>query len=339
MRTSGFARRVLVGMDRARRDRRARRTRHRMVPGRPTDHVRVLGPGARGRRRGRRLALAGAPDVARDRSPRRCSSALMAAGALIAWSRQRAVHRSTRGANERLPRPDRRRDCPGHAAGVHRGRRRRDGVVPGDPRGERDPRRRCRPTGSADVLHLHGHPGELPAGGPTIRGSVEYDAMSRSVPGRHPEDPERPRSRSSWRRSTGPLMPRPIRGLMRWSPRRVHDDPGTLGDERRTRAARAVVAGRQVVLAASVILCGSPASPGSAGRGGPGSICRPRSRVAPAIGVAASRSAGSRSEPLGLPLSGSVGPTVVAPCWPAGSGTSCSSCGRRGHPATVAIRR
>ena len=64
------------------------------------------------------------------------------------------------------------------------------------------------PDRVADVFIYVGTAANFLRGEPTVRGSVEYDAMSRLYLHDIPQDPAPPRS--SWRRSTGRRTPRPI---------------------------------------------------------------------------------------------------------------------------------
>ncbi len=155
MRTSGFARRVLAAWTALVVVGAPDRAAHRLVPRRPADHVRVLDPGARGRRRGRRLALAGAPGVAghaRRRGARRRDGVRRA----HLLEPAAAVHLPARGRERDHRRADRGHAARGHAARVHRGRRRRHGVVPGHARGQRDPRLDA-PGPGGRRLHLRRH--------------------------------------------------------------------------------------------------------------------------------------------------------------------------------------
>ncbi len=250
---------------------------------------------------------------------------LMAAGALIAWSRQEPfiapleVERATTAARiaDTLP--------PGTPLVF---------IVDDDDatvsflatRAANVIRASVPPDRAADVRIYVGTPENFLAGEPTIRGSDEYDAMSRLYLGDIPRIPRRPRS--SWRRSTGRRTPRPTprsSGGRRVCTRRV-PGPSALGpaDDPLEPSSPA-----QIVLAA-FLLWRSPAPSGSAGRDGPGSTHRRRPPSRRRSAWRRSRSSGSRWSRSGY-RSREASARRSSRCSPAGPATSCSSC--RGRPA------
>ena len=163
------------------------------------------------------------------------------------------------------------------------------------------------PDRAADVYIYVGTPENFLAAEPTVRGSPEYDAMSRLYLAT---------SRRTRRRGgVPPGAVRPDAGRDDRTPacsagrRGLCDDPGPVVAGRRPRSARALVAG-EIVLAAFVLLALTGAS-ASAGRDGPVSTRPPRPRR-PRVRRGHARDRRRRLEPLGLPLSGSWGPAVVA---------------------------
>jgi hypothetical protein len=164
------------------------------------------------------------------------------------------------------------------------------------------------PERVADVFIYVGTPQHFLRGEPTIRGSAEYDAMSRLYLSDIPADPLAaafvlaPFNRTS-DATTDPA-------LIRWSP----DVYATVsGPSALAPAADPLEPSSpaQIVLTAFVLLALTGAVGFGWGRWAgldmPASVA-----VAPAIGVATLAVVGVALEPLGLPLVGSVGPTVVA---------------------------
>ena len=245
----------------------------------------------------------------------------MASGALIAWSRQYAVHLPARGRARDHGRADRGHAPDRHAARVHRGRHRHDRVVPGHPGRQRDPRRDAAGSRGRRV-HLRGHARELPArasppsaGAPsTTRCPASTCATSRGI--RAPRRRVRPRA-------VQPDAGRDIEPALTDGPGRVRDGAGPVGVRAARDPLRAVVAGadrargvrppradgRRGVRVGAMGRAGRPAAAAS----------RPRS------GWRRSRSSASRWTRSAYRSRGAVGPAIVV-LLAAGSGTSCSSC-------------
>ncbi len=164
------------------------------------------------------------------------------------------------------------------------------------------------PDRVADVFIYIGTPTNLLRGEPTVRGSVEYDAMSRLYLSDIPQDPPAAAFVLAPFNRTPDATADP--GLTRWSPGVYATVPGpsALGPAVDPLEPSSPA---QIVLTAFVLL----ALTGAVGFGwarwagldAPASVA-----VAPAIGVATLAVVGVALEPLGLPLSGGVGPTVVA---------------------------
>ena len=296
------------GLDGARDRRGARRFAHRMVPRRSIDHVRVLDPGARGRRRGRRVALARTPDVAGHDSAPRCSSASWRPARSSSWSRQQPfiapleVDRATTAARiaDTLPTgtplvfvvdDD---DATVSFLATRAANVIRASMPPG-------PGRRR--------LHLRGNGRELPARRahrPRER-RVRRDVSP--LPARHPAGSRPGRVRPG---AVQPNAGRHVRS-------RAHPlGTGGVFDACPARPASAAPddplepsSPAQIVLTAFLLL----ALTGAVGLGWArwaGLDAPASAAVAPAIGVATLAVVGVALEPLGLPLSGSVGPTIVA---------------------------
>ena len=165
------------------------------------------------------------------------------------------------------------------------------------------------PDRVADVFIYVGTTQNFLFGAPTSRGSIEYDAMSDLYLDDIPQNPRIPRSRSSWRRSTEPPARRPTPSHPLVAGCRP-DGPRTIGDRRRQpirwcRRRRGRSSSRRSSSLAS------PASSGSVGHGGRTRYSGVgRRRTGDRRGDARDRQRGAR--PLGLSLSGSAGPTVVA---------------------------
>jgi hypothetical protein len=166
------------------------------------------------------------------------------------------------------------------------------------------------PDRADDVYIYVGTPEHFLAGEPTVRGSDEYDAMSRLYLADIPKDPQHP--------PVGFVLEPFDRApdatsdpdLFRWSPGVFVTIPGpsALGASRDPLEPSSPA---QIVLAAFALL----ALTGIAGFGWArwaGLDLPAAAAVAPAIGVATLAIGGVALEPLGLPLSGSWGPTVVA---------------------------
>jgi hypothetical protein len=171
--------------------------------------------------------------------------------------------------------------------------------------------RAAMPPDRADDVYVYvGTPHNFLIGEPTVRGSEKYDAMSRLYLGDIPKDPQRP--------AVGfvlaPFDTAPEAtsdpDLFRWSSGVFATIPGP----------SALTASRdplqpsspaQIVLATFALL----ALTGIVGFGWArwaGLDLLAAASVAPAIGVATLAIGGVALEPLGLPLSGSWGPTLVA---------------------------
>ena len=278
---------------RARGDRRPDRAAHRLVPGRPADHVRVLDPGARRRRRGRRLALAGTPGVARHARRSGRSSASWPPARSSSWSRQAAVHRPARGRSRDHRRADRGHAAPRHTARVRRGRRRRDGVVPGHPCRQRDPRRRCRRSGWPTCSSTSERRRTSCAASPRCAGAWSTTRCLASTSTTSPRIRVRGR-RSCWCRSTGRPMRRPTR-VSRAGRRGCRSTVPGPSRARRGATSRSNRRRRPRSCSRRSSSWRSPVAWGSAGRGGPGSTPPASAAAAPAIGIATLALVGRRA--------------------------------------------
>lgn len=235
---------------------------------------------------------------------------LMAAGALISWSRQEPfispleVERTTTAA------------------------RIADSLEPGTPlvfivddvdatvsflatRAANVLRAAMSPDRANDVYVYVGTPHNFLIGAPTIRGSAEYDAMSRLYLGDIPKDPQHPAVGFVLAPFDRTPEAESDPDLFRWSRGVYATIPGRpsalgVGRDRLQPSSPA-----QIVLAAFALL----ALTGVAGFGWTrwaGLDLLAAAAVAPAIGIATLAIGGVALAPLGLPLSGSWGPTVVA---------------------------
>ena len=171
--------------------------------------------------------------------------------------------------------------------------------------------RAAMPPDRADDVYVYvGTPHNFLIGEPTVRGSDEYDAMSRLYLGDIPQDPQRPavgfvlapfdRTPDA---ASDPDLFRWSRGVFATIP-----GPSALGASRDPLEPSSPA---QIVLAAFALL----ALTGVVGFGWArwaGLDLPAAAAVAPAIGVATLAIGGVALEPLGLPLSGSWGPSVVA---------------------------
>jgi hypothetical protein len=170
--------------------------------------------------------------------------------------------------------------------------------------------RAAMPPDRADDVYVYvGTPEYFLAGVPTVRGSAEYDAMSRLYLEDIPEDPQRPAVGfvlAPFNRTPDATS---NANLFRWS-RGVYatiPGPSTLGAARDPLEPSSPA---QIALGAFVLL----ALTGIVGFGWArwaGLDVLAAGGVAPAIGVATLAIGGVVVEPLGLPLSGSWGPSVV----------------------------
>ncbi len=170
--------------------------------------------------------------------------------------------------------------------------------------------RAAMPPDRADDVYVYvGTPHNFLSGEPTVRGSEEYDAMSRLYLGDIPDDPQRPAvgfvlepfNRTPEAESDPDLF-RWARGVFATIP-----GPSALGASRDPLEPSSPA---QIVLAAFVLL----ALTGVVGFGWTrwaGLDVLAAIAVAPAIGVATLAIGGVALEPLGLPLSGSWGPAAV----------------------------
>jgi hypothetical protein len=171
--------------------------------------------------------------------------------------------------------------------------------------------RAAMPPDRADDVYVYvGTPHNFLIGEPTFRGSDEYDTMSRLYLDQIPKDPQRPAVGfvlapfdRTMEASTDP-------DLFRWSKGVYSTIPGpsALGAP---RAPLDPSSPAQIALAAFAIL----ALTGVIGFGWArwaGLDAAAAGGVAPAIGLATLSMGGVALEPLGLPLSGSWGPSVVA---------------------------
>ena len=164
------------------------------------------------------------------------------------------------------------------------------------------------PDRVADVFIYVGTVQNFLHGEPTVRGSVEYDAMSRLYLRDIPQEPapaafvlapfnrtpdaSSDRALTRWGRGVHSTVPGPF-------PLAAADDPLEPSSP------------AQIVMTAFLLL----ALTGAAGFGWArwaGLDAPASAAVAPAIGAATLAVVGVALEPLGLPLSGSVGPTIVA---------------------------
>lgn len=170
--------------------------------------------------------------------------------------------------------------------------------------------RAAMPPDRADDVYVYvGTPHNFLAGAPTIRGSEEYDAISRLYLGDIPKDPRHPAVAFV----LAPFDRAPAAtsdpDLIRWS-QGVY---ATIAGPSALAAVRDPLepsSPAQIVLAAFALL----ALTGVVGFGWArwaGLDLPAAAAVAPAIGLATLAIVGVALEPLGLPLSGSVGPTVV----------------------------
>jgi len=164
------------------------------------------------------------------------------------------------------------------------------------------------PDRVADVFIYVGTPQHFLRGEPTIRGSAEYDAMSRLYLSDIPADPPAAAFVLAPFNRTRDATTDPA--LIRWSPDVYATVPGPSAlapaDDPLEPSSPA-----QIVLTAFALLALTGAIGFGWGRWAgldvPASVA-----VAPAIGVATLAVVGVALEPLGLPLVGSVGPAVVA---------------------------
>ena len=160
----------------------------------------------------------------------------------------------------------------------------------------------------ADVFIYVGTAANFLRGEPTVRGSVEYDAMSRLYLRDIPQDPAPAAFVLAPFNRTPDATSDPA--LTRWGRGVYSTVPGP------TRLAAPndplePSSPAQIVLTAFLLL----ALTGAVGFGWArwaGLDAPASAAVAPAIGVATLAVVGVALEPLGLPLSGSVGPTIVA---------------------------
>ena len=203
--------------------------------------------------------------------------------------------------------------------------------------------RAAMPPERADDVYVYvGTPENFLAGVPTLRGSAEFDAMSRLYLEDIPHGSAAPRRRVR-PRAVQPNAGRDVElDLFRWS-RGVYatiPGPSTLGaarDPLEPSSPARIALGAVVLLALTGIVGFGWARwagldvPAAAG-------------VAPAIGVATLAIGGVALEPLGLPLSGSWGPTVVVllagrarvpPAHPAGQALRAISSTRPGAASRV----
>ena len=170
--------------------------------------------------------------------------------------------------------------------------------------------RAAMPPDRADDVYVYvGTPHNFIVGEPTIRGSAEYDAMSRLYLADIPKDTQHP--------AVGFVLapfdrtPDAVSDpdLFRWS-RGVYATIDRSSAGAVVRAPLQPSSPRQIVVTAFVLLVLT----GSVGFGWArwaGLDLPAAAAVAPAIGVATLAIGGVALEPIGLPLSGSVGPTVV----------------------------
>ena len=171
--------------------------------------------------------------------------------------------------------------------------------------------RAAMPPDRADDVYVYvGTPHNFLIGEPTVRGSEEYDAMSRLYLGDIPNDPERPAVGFVLAPFDRTRVATSDPDLFRWSSGVFATTPGpsALGP---TRDPLEPSSPGQIVLTAFVLL----ALTGAVGFGWArwaGLDVPAATGVAPAIGVATLAIGGVALEPLGLPLAGSWGPTVVA---------------------------
>ena len=182
------------------------------------------------------------------------------------------------------------------------------------------------PERVADVFIYVGTPQNFLRGEPTVRGSAEYDAMSRLYLSDIPEDPAGGRVRPGTvqpdagrddRPRIHPMVggcgSRPCRDRQRSGPRTIRSNRR----RRRRSCSRRSSSWR------------SPAPSGSGGLDGPGSTHRRRPPSRRRSAWRRSRSSGSRWSRSGYRSRGaSARPS--SRCSPAGAGTPCSSC--RGRP-------
>jgi hypothetical protein len=170
--------------------------------------------------------------------------------------------------------------------------------------------RAAMPPDRADDVYVYvGTPHNFIVGEPTIRGSAEYDAMSRLYLADIPKDTQHP--------AVGFVLapfdrtPDAVSDpdLFRWS-RGVYATIDRSSAGAVVRAPLQPSSPRQIVVTAFALLVLT----GSVGFGWArwaGLDLPAAAAVAPAIGVATLAIGGVALEPIGLPLSGSVGPTVV----------------------------
>ncbi|MGZ8645808.1 MAG: hypothetical protein ACXWX3_05910 [Actinomycetota bacterium] len=167
------------------------------------------------------------------------------------------------------------------------------------------------PPDRADDVYVYvGTPHNFLVGEPTLRGSEEYDAMSRIYLGDIPQDPQHPAVgfvlapfNRTPEAASDPDLFRWSRGVFATVP-----GPSALGARRDPLEPSSPA---QIVLTAFALL----ALTGAVGFGWArwaGLDVPAAAGVAPAIGVATLAIGGVALEPLGLPLAGSLGPTVVA---------------------------
>jgi hypothetical protein len=233
---------------------------------------------------------------------------VMAAGALISWSRQQPfiapleVQRATT------------------AAGIA------DGLPPGTPlvfivddddatvlflatRAANVIRASMPPDRVADVFIYVGTPQNFLLGAPTIRGSIEYDAMSDLYLDDIPHDPQRPAVAfvlAPFNRPGATSDP----DLTRWSQGVYATVPGPSAITPTADPLEPSSPGQIVIT--TLLILGLTGIVGFGWSRWAGLDIPSSAAVAPAIGVATLAIGGVALEPLGLPLSGSAGPTVAA---------------------------
>ena len=165
------------------------------------------------------------------------------------------------------------------------------------------------PDRVADVFIYVGTPQNFLRGEPTVRGSAGYDAMSRLYLSDIPHEPPAAAFVLAPFNRTPDATTDPA--LTRWSPGVYATVPGPSALEPADDPLEpsSPCADRAHGVRRSLALTGAVGFGWArwAGLDAPASVA-----VAPAIGVAALAVVGVALEPLGLPLAGSVGPTVVA---------------------------